>query len=310
LVVTRTHVEVLREVSDRHRQFDAEQGGGSCRDSAAAYLRWAHGMLRSRFDGEDTARELKAALSDMYQVVGWACHDLGDHANARRYLTGGLALAREIDDLVLIAGAFYRLGRVSIHQGRAREALKLWQLGQIVAQDSGCLVSVAVLHANEAWAYAMLGTDDRVRDAIARAEGELARVDADTVPSWARFFLAPADIDGIAGVIYNNLAAHEEHRARYAPTAIERAERAYARRQSGETRSRTFDAISLATGYLLDAQLNQMERYGHLAIDMATDVASARAVDRLVGMAALAQPQASHSGVAGVLERIDALASG
>jgi len=246
----------------------------------------------------------------MYQVAGWACHDLGDHGPARRYLTAGLALAREIDDLPLITGAFYRLGRISIHQGRAREALRLWQLGQIVAQDSGCLVSVAVLHANEAWAYAALGSDDLVCDALARAEGELARVDANTVPSWARFFLAPADINGIAGVVYTCLASHDVHRAKYAPVAIERSSKAYQQRQAGEARSRTFDAISLAAGYLLEGELGAAERYAHAAIDMTIKIDSVRAVDRLNTVAALARPHVSDSRCAGVVERIAALAAG
>jgi hypothetical protein len=187
------------------------------------------------------------------------------------------------------------------------EALKLWQLGQIVAQDSGCLVSVAVLHANEAWAYAMLGNDERVRDAVARAEGELARVDAASIPSWARFFLAPADINGITGVVYSCLASHREHRARYAPKAIERAERAYALRQPGETRSRAFDAISVATGYLLDAQLDHAERHSHTALDAAVALDSVRAADRLAVLAAIARPHVGHSGIASALERIDGL---
>jgi hypothetical protein len=309
-LVNGEHVKVLTEVSDRHRRFDADRGGGACRDSAVAYLRWAYGMLHSRCDSEETERTLRAALSDMCQVAGWACHDLGDHGAARRYLTAGLALAREIDDLPLIAGAFHRLGRVSIHQGRAREALRCWQLGQIVAQDSGCLVSVAVLHANEAWAYAMLGSDDLVRDALARAEGELARVDADTVPSWARFFLAPADINGIAGVVvYTCLATHPQHQGRYASAAIERSTRAFEQRQPGETRSRTFDAISLSGAYLLDGQLDQAGRYAHTAIDMADTVHSTRAVDRLQGLVPLATPFAGKSDVADILERVGHLAT-
>jgi transcriptional regulator with XRE-family HTH domain len=308
-VVTRQHVDVLRDVSQRHRQFDADRGGGSCRDSALAYLRWAYGMLHARHDSDATTRDLKATLADMYQVIGWACHDLGEHGAARRYLTAGLDLARQIDDLPLIAGAFYRLGRVSIHQHRAQEALRLWQLGQIVAQDSGCLVSVAVLHANEAWAYAVLGSDTLVCDALARAEGELARVDLDTVPSWARFFLAPADINGIAGVIYTNLAAHPDHRAGYAPKAIERSAAAYQLRQAGENRSRTFDAISLATACLLDEDLDQAERYGHTAIDMTEQIDSARAVDRLRGFADLARPHAGRGGLGDVVERVSRLAT-
>ena len=266
-------------------------------------------MLQCRFDSEETERALKAALSDMHQVAGWVCHDLGDHASARRYLTGGLALAREINDLTLIAGAFYRLGRVSIHQGRAQEALRLWQLGQIVAQDSGSLVAIAVLHANEAWAYAMLGSDEHVRDAIARAEGELTRVDATTLPSWARFFLAPAEIDGVAGFAYSRLAMRGEHRAEFAPVAIERTQRALEQRQPGASRSRTFDSILLATAYLIDGQLDQAEQYGHVAIDMTADQASVRAVDRLREAAAHARRRPSRGAFSGVIERIDGLAA-
>ncbi|WP_329484201.1 hypothetical protein OG555_18800 [Kribbella sp. NBC_01484] len=308
--VTAAHVDLVRAVRDEHRQIDAAHGGGSCRDSAVSYLAFASGMLASRFETEQTEADFKAALSDMYQVAGWASHDLGDHGAARHYLTAGLVLAREINELALIAGGFYRLGRVSIHKGRAQETLRLWQLGQIVAQDSGNLAAVAVLHANEAWAYAMLGAADRVSDSLARAQDELGRVDEGTVPAWARFFLAPADLDGISGVIYASLASHSEHRIRFAPRAIEHAERSYTIRGVGEERSRTFDAISLATGYLLDAQPDRAAAAGHLAVDMALATDSVRAADRLQAMASLARPYSAHDGVSGVLERVGALAGG
>ncbi|QNE18277.1 helix-turn-helix transcriptional regulator [Kribbella qitaiheensis] len=308
-VVSAATVELIRTIRDQHRQIDAAHGGGSCRSSVVSYLTWASGMLASRFETEKVEADFKAVLSDMYQVAGWSSHDLGDHAAARHYLTAGLVLAREINELALIAGGFYRLGRVSIHQGRAQEALRLWQLGQIVAQDSGNLSAVAVLHANEAWAYAMLGSGDRVCDSLARAKEELGRIDADTVPAWARFFLAPADLDGISGVIYGCLAAHQEHRARFAPLAIEHAERAYAKRGPGEERSRTFDAISVATGYILDAQPEPATTAGHTAVDLVVATDSARATDRLRLMASLARGYRSHNGVGGVLERVGSLAA-
>jgi transcriptional regulator with XRE-family HTH domain len=309
-LVTAAHVDLVRAVRDEHRHIDATCGGGSCRDSAVNYLAWASGMLASRFDSEQIEAQFKSALSDMYQVAGWASHDLGDHAAARHYLTTGLVLARQINELALIAGGFYRLGRVSIHQGRAQEALRLWQLGQIVAQDSGNLAAVAVLHANEAWAYAMLGAADRVSDSLARARDELGRVDEDTVPAWARFFLAPADLDGISGVIYGCLASHPEHRRRFAPLAIEHAERSYSIRAAGEERSRTFDAISIATGYFLDAQPDRATDAGHQAVDLALATDSVRAADRLQSMVSLASPYTTHSGVNGVLERVGALVGG
>jgi transcriptional regulator with XRE-family HTH domain len=302
-VVTAHHVAVLCEVTCQHRAFDAEYGGGSCRDSAAAYVRWASGMLHSRFANERVEREFKAVLADLHQVAGWACHDLGQHDQARRYLTTGLALAREVGDLQQAVGCFYRLGRVSIHQQRPGEALKLWQLGQIVAQDSGCAVSVAVLHANEAWAYAQLGDDALVRDCLARAEAELGRVHPGTTPAWAGFFLAPADFDGISAVVYTSLAAHREHRARYTPAALEHAHRALAARRPGETRSQVFDTISVACGHLLDAEPATAHSHAHAAIDLATGVASQRTHDRLTRMLRLAP----DTGFDDIAERIKAL---
>ncbi|MBB5835993.1 hypothetical protein [Kribbella italica] len=309
-VVTSAQVELLQAIRDHHRLIDATYGGGSCRSSAVSHLAWAAEMLHSRFETPQVEHGFKAALSDLYQVAGWASHDLGDHAAARHYLTAGLVLARDIDELALIAGGFYRLGRVSIHQGRAKEALRLWQLGQIVAQDSGNLAAVAVLHANEAWAYAMLGDSPRVCDALSRAQDELGRVEPGAVPAWARFFVAPADLDGISGVVYGSLASHSEHRERFAARAIEHSERAYARRTPGEERSRAFDAISVATGYVLDGQTDLAAEAGHRAVDRAVETASRRANDRLRTMAAMARPLASDDGIRSVLDRVATLANG
>ena len=304
--VTADHVAMVRDVTDGHRRFDADHGGGCCRDSAATYLRWALGMLDARFATDDVRRQLLVALADLHQVVGWACHDLGDHGRARRYLAAALALARQADDLRQAAGCLYRLGRISIHQHRATEALKLWQLGQILAQDSGCLISVAVLHANEAWAYAQLGDAPRVRDSLARAEDELGRASADSAPTWAEFFLAPADIDGSSGVVYGCLATHAQHRDRYAPMALDHASRALTARRTGEARSRVFDAITTATGHLLTGDVTAAQVQAHLAVDLAGSVASLRVCDRFEGMLALAP-----TGCLGeVAERVAALRSG
>jgi len=66
----------------------------------------------------------------------------------------------------VLADSYYRLGRVSLTAGAAVEALRFFQLGQLAARDDGSLVSVSILHANEAWAYAMLDEPSRVEDAL------------------------------------------------------------------------------------------------------------------------------------------------
>ena len=52
----------------------------------------------------------------------------------------------------------------------------------------------------------------------------------------------------------------------------------------GEERSRTFDAISIATGYVLDGQPDRAAAAGHQAVDMAMATDSVRAADRLQAM--------------------------
>jgi tetratricopeptide (TPR) repeat protein len=287
-LVTAHHVEVLTALTDQHRLFDAKHGGGGCRDSAVAYVRWASGMLHSRFTHEPVERRFKTELADLHQVAVWACHDLGDHDQARHHLVAALALAREAGDLPQAAGCFYRLGRVSMHQQRAGEALKLWQLGHMMAPDNGCPTAVAVLHANQAWAYAHLGEDTHVRDHLERAEAERGRADPDSAPAWARFFLAPADFHGMSALVYTSLAAHRQHRQVYAPVAVDRAQRALALRGPDEARSQVFDAISAATAHLLAEQPATARTHALLAVDLAVTVASQRVDDRLSQMLRLA----------------------
>jgi tetratricopeptide (TPR) repeat protein len=305
--VTRQEVAAVRAFTQLHRKMQAASGGGACRESALGYLSWARAMLSAEFASEEVEDGLKNALADLHNLVGWLSHDLDRHTDARRHLTQGLLLAREANNLTLMADSYYRLGRISLHLRQADEALHLFGLGQLVAQDSGCLASVAILHANEAWAYAMQGRPAQVRDALARAQGELDRIDPATAPAWTRFFTAPADLHGLTGVIYGALAAHDEHRT-YAATAAEHSLQAVRLRRAGENRSFTFDLIAVATAHALDGQLDGAEKYARRALKQADDVRSARVHDRLRGMWQIAgRHSAGHPGLADVGARIKAL---
>jgi len=308
-LVTTREVELVKEMTSFHRRYDAEFGGGSCRDAAMAYLAWAKGLHEVRASSEAVGRALISALSDLHQVVGWACHDLGDHSLARRVLLDALALAKQVDDLPLAAGALYRLGRVSIHLKRPAEALKVWQLGQIAAQDSGCSISVAVLHANEAWAYACMGDDLRVRDALNRAEAERHRAKDNQVPGWARFFTMPADMMGMSGLVYSALASHPEHRNRYVPEALLRCEAALDSRRPEEGRSRVLDMIGLSAAHLLSGDSDASIRLGLLATDRLAEISSERAIDRLRDVIDLADSLGAGAEFEELSDRVEAIAS-
>ncbi len=302
-------VAAVRVTTQMHRRLDAARGGGSCLASARGYLSWARGLLSAGCDNDGVAAELRRALADLHNLVGWVSHDLARHSDARRHLAQGLLLARQADDLTLMADSYYRLGRVGLHCGEADEALHLFQLGKIVAQNSGSPASVAIMNANEAWAYAMLGVPHQVEDALARARNELERVDPATAPAWTRFAVAEADVHGMAGVVYGALARHQEHRG-FAEQAVTQSTRAAALRRPEERRSFTFDLIAVATAATLTGEYGEAAHHAGQAIALAGQggVRSARVLDRLDAMWQLAEPHAAqHAELAAVGNGIEAL---
>lgn len=103
--------------------------------------------------------------------------------------------SRKADPDVMSASILYRLGRVSLQERRPGEALKIFQLGQISAQQVGDVAESARLHANEAWAYAMLGRRQQMQDALAHTEDLLGQVQPDNVRPWTWVFMVPGRSD-------------------------------------------------------------------------------------------------------------------
>ncbi len=280
-VVNPETIATVREVTHRHRQLDAIYGGGSCRDSALGYLVWARCLTRSRCQIEALSADLYAELADLQNLVGWMSHDLGDHSEARRHLAQGLVYAHNAGNSTLMADAYYRLGRVSIHQGNPAEALHLFQLGQIVATNSNSLASVAILHANIAWAHAQMGNASAMHDSLARASDEISRADITRAPQWAKFFCVPGDLEGMSGVIHSALARHHpRYREEHAALAVSHASRALERR-SEASRSGAFDHVTMALGYALLGERDRITPHVEAALQATRHVRSRRLLDRL-----------------------------
>lgn len=287
--VTAATVHTVGAITAEHRRLDATFGGGSCRDSAVSNLIWARSLLRSDCPDDSLQTALLRGLADLHNLVGWMCHDLGDQGSARRFLAQGLVYAQDAGDSSLMADAFYRLGRVSIHQEDPTEALHLFQLGLILAQNSSSLHSAAILHANIAWAHAKLGHDQPVRESLARAVDELGRAAETPAPEWTAFF-GNADLDGMRGLIFAALARHEQHRTTYAPRAIEHATRALQHRGGRPSRSAMFDHLTIATGYTLLGQNSDAAGHARQVLEATEDVRSRRLHDRLCTLADVAAP--------------------
>jgi tetratricopeptide (TPR) repeat protein len=306
--VTDLHVEMVRRVTHLHRAMQYKVGGYACLASASAYASWAERLLRERPSHPRVEAGLFSALAELHNLVGWLAHDQGKNDRARQHFIRGCVLAAHSGDQAAMADSYYRLGRVGLHESAPRDALRFFQLGQLVAQDAGLLASLAILHANEAWAYAALGEVDRVLDALARARNELSRVQVDEVPYSARFITDPADLDGLSGVVFTSLARHREHRA-YASAALEHSTRASIVRGPGEERSHVFDLIAVATGHLLDGDFDTAHVAVNQALDAAEPIGSTRVIDRLNSWSLLAAETNGRRSVQDVKERITDLVS-
>jgi hypothetical protein len=309
--VTAEMVETVAAVTAAHRRLDSSAGGGASLGSAHGYLTWAITLLGSHCESPAVESGLRSAVAGLHSLVGWAAHDLRQHDLARRHLTRALALAREADDLPLMAYVLFQLGRVALEgqdHGGPAEALHVLALGRHAAQQSGCHATAAILHGDTAWAYAQLGEADKVSDYLSRTRQEREQTDVDTTPAWARYAATEADGYGRSGVVRTTLARHGQHGGQ-AGQAVEDMQAAISLRAPEERRSQVFDSIYLASACLLAGEVTEATLY----VDQATTLAEAgmqsvRVVDRLNSMWDLATPHLeTHPDLAALGSRVHAL---
>jgi transcriptional regulator with XRE-family HTH domain len=292
-------VEQVETVTQSLRALDYRYGGGVCRDAVVAQLAWSQHLLRATCS-EKVGRRLHRALADQHNLAGWTSFDVGLHSAARRHLSRALEQAKHAKDPSLAANVLYRMGRVHLHLGRVEDALRFFQLGQICAQDASCELTVAMLCANEAWAYAMLGDERLALKSISRAVDEYNRADHDAAPCWVRFF-GDADIEAASGMTHAALASsHPAH----LPRAAELLSSSVRRRHQDMTRSKVFELIGLATVQLLQGEVESGADNGHEAVTLVTEIRSVRAVDRLAPLEEAAAGRPDHSGARDLRQRI------
>jgi len=271
-----TDVKQVEAATKAMRDLDYQFGGGACRDAVVAQLSWAQRLL-SASGHEGVRRRLFRALGDLQNLAGWTTFDVGLLDSSRSHFATALEFAKESGDASLMSNIMYRIGRVYLHEQIPNEALKWFQLGQIAAQQSGSELAVAVLCANEAWAYAMMNNDEQARKMLGRAQSELARADLAEAPAWARFF-NETDMHAMTGTIYTELSAFETRHTAVAVPALLQALAGYDELMS---RSQTFTLTHLATNYLRQGDVDQGVRIGREALSLAGGLKSQRVVKRM-----------------------------
>jgi transcriptional regulator with XRE-family HTH domain len=289
----------LAMMTERLRAVDREHGGGACHDAAVAQLTWAQQLLRAQAD-EETTRELHRAVADLHVVAGWTSFDLGVLGPARRHFGRALEHARFVEEPSLVAKVLYCLGRLHLHHGWAEQAVRLFQLGQVSAQESGYGRAVAMLHANLAWAHAAAGDGRQALACIGRARDEFGRSEHEVVPVWLGFFDV-AELQALRGTA---LAHLPDATAQQRAEAIERFSFSTALRELPFARPRAFELTALAWLLIDNNELEHGLRVGHEAVDVASKIRSQRVVDRMGPLRASLSRRKSHADVRDLIARI------
>jgi transcriptional regulator with XRE-family HTH domain len=292
----------LETTTRQLRALDYEYGGGACRDAVLAQVAWAQQLLRAQAS-EATTRRLHVAVADLHLLAGWTSFDIGLIGPARRHFGRALEHARFAAEPSLVAKTLYCLARVNVHHGWGGQAVRLLQLGQVAAQQSGAGLAVALLHANLAWAHALVGDNRQVATEIARARDEFGRAQMDNPPAWLSFFDS-AELQALRGTA---LAYLPEPTPQQRQEAIDKLSLSSALRELPMARSRAFEMTMLAWMLLENGDKEQALRVGHEAVDMALQLRSQRVVDRLAPLRLALERYSNDDDLDTLAERIRSL---
>ncbi|SDY41435.1 Helix-turn-helix [Micromonospora pattaloongensis] len=292
----------IESITAAMRALDYQYGGGACREAIVAQVRWAQQLLAADY-ADEVRHRLHIALADLHNLAGWTSFDVGLYSSARCHFARALEQARHTNNPSLVANVLYRIGRLHLHQGYFRDALKFFQLGQLAAQDAGSELTVALLCANEAWAYALLGDTSQALKSIDRAQDEFTRADLLAAPAWVCFF-GLADLHAMTGIVYASLPART---TAYLSAAVEHLHRALDMRCDDQSRSRAFELTALATTHLRLDDCDTGIALGNQAVALAMQLRSVRTIDRLAPLRRETDSHLERSEARELAERIDTL---
>jgi hypothetical protein len=140
---------------------------------------------------EEVRADMASALANLHTLAGWTCVDSGFHDQARSCFATAMDLAKIAHDNNEMASAFRHAGIQMCDSGAYNDGLKSFQLGLIAANGGE---SIAWLHAETAFPYAILEHLDQALDVINKAREQPLTDPFDS-----------ADIDYVTSCVYAKL---------------------------------------------------------------------------------------------------------
>lgn len=256
-------VTAMRSLTESLRTVARTYGG--CADTVTAIANRSI-QLMSVPASDEVLAGMGSALANLHTMAGWTCVDSGYHDHARACFAKAMELAATARDSRELASAFRHAGIQMGEAGGWNDALKAFQLGFVGTDD---LVSIAWLHAETAWPYALMGHKDQALTALKRAQEQPL-----TDPFDA------ADMDYVSSCVYSILGQLDTAESFAARSVRKWAHEGISRRDSVEA------DILLAT---LHARAGELDT-AFLARKAITGVAGLQSVRaRYIKLAPLAQ---------------------
>lgn len=269
----------VHEVSSAARslqRWDRQFGGGVPYQAAVGFVDSAMRLVRGTYT-ERTRRALLPAVADLCAITGWIAHDVGDTRQALGYFSLGVQVAQQGQDFSVAARLLNDMARVNADLGNPMQSVELLQLARHVCEPHISAPVAAKLHSLEAKTYAILGRADECIQAIHEAKRRLAEDTNASRPGWILYF-DEAQLDGVIGSCFRDLASTDPRFAARAEAPIQRAMR---NRGHDQFRNRALDHLNLAITRLRRGEIDGMVEVGTAAVDMALGLKSHRVSARL-----------------------------
>jgi hypothetical protein len=243
-------VAALERLATELKCWSTTGNGALARKAVVAQLSVLNERLREAPAGPLTARVMVVA-SRLAETVASMSWDAAAHRDAQRYYLLAVQLAKLAGDDDLAAVALAALSRQCFDLGRPGDGLEVVQLAQYGSRRSAGPRLRAMLATREGWAYAQRGETKAFHRTAGLAQDLFAESSAPE--RWVGNFDA-AELHGVIGARFRDLAQHDPRQAQHARDHIERALRL---RDPDRLRNRAFDLIGLARVYLITGNPEQ-----------------------------------------------------
>ncbi|MGH2707486.1 MAG: helix-turn-helix domain-containing protein, partial [Actinomycetota bacterium] len=286
------NVHTLRDWESRFRM-------GVRRKAVIGQLNEVADLVKGSQSSAVTSRLFKV-MAELSRIAGFMSYDAGMHGAAQKYYSLALSATDAGGDRLFGVDILLAMSRQMLDLDRPTDGLELVRLAFEGRGVSMPPRAQAILRTREAWAYAKMGRVQAFQRAVGLAEESFATQEAGEEPHWIKRYDA-AELSGIIGARYRDLARHDPSHARQ---AIERIKEALILRDRRSLFSRAFDTVGLGRAYLLVGEPEEACRVTRPVLEMAGVSESGRVCRRLRDFSREAEPYRELPQVAEFREEI------